>query len=363
MAVATTKSSRRHFLRLAGSVVCGYLQTSATAQSSRRWPTIQSVANLVADLHRRSVHHVSAVSVAVSVDGRLVHAGAVGLRDEAEAANPDTSFAIGSVTKPFTAAAVLKLIDEGSLALDSPVIEWLPEMFGGGPSPVTIRMLLNHTAGAPEYLPFRTVAWTRPIESADLMRWLLTNVPATWGSTPGLFRYSNGNYLMLGRLIEKVSRQEYGRYLRQQILKPAGLKHTGFGPRAEDCATGHHDGRPVVPIDSTWAFAAGGIYASAPDLVTWCQAFARGLIVSKALSEQARRRSAVGRSFDYGFGWKISRQEPLVYHDGLIDGFSSYLGIYQVEGKTVCTAVLANDDAASGLDQVSSRIAELASAE
>lgn len=121
--------------------------------------------------------------------------------------------------------------------------------------------------GAPEYLPFRSAAWFHPSESPARMRWLISHVPASSGSVPSTFHDSNGNYLMLGRWIEKAPGRGYGRFLQEEILRPAGLRRARYGLPQDNCAAGHRRGEPVSHLEPSWAFAAGGMYASAPELV------------------------------------------------------------------------------------------------
>ncbi len=176
------------------------------------------------------------LSYAVLIDGDVVLARGLGLRDVAAGAavDTDTVFRIASMSKSFTALAVLKLRDAGKLGLDDPVSRHVPELRGWrlptrDSAPITLRHLLSHAAGLPEDNPYgdRQLALT----PQQFTAWLKTGVP--FASAPGQgFEYSNLGFMILGRVITNVSGKPYQSYIRDEILAPLGMTSTHWGPAA-----------------------------------------------------------------------------------------------------------------------------------
>lgn len=175
-----------------------------------------------------------AVSWALVIDGELVHQRAFGLRDVAAGAPaaPDNEFRIASMSKSFTALAILKLRDAGKLRLDDPVAKYVPELRRWprpttDAGPITLRQLLAHAGGLPEDNPQgdRQLALT----PAQFSAWLKSAPPLA--SVPGsVFEYSNLGFMILGRVVTRVSGRPYQAYIREQILKPLGMVQTHWAP-------------------------------------------------------------------------------------------------------------------------------------
>ena len=171
----------------------------------------------------------------VIVDGELVLVGGLGHRDIGTKApvDADTVFRIASMTKSFIALAVLKLRDEGKLALDDPVARHVPELAALPPptedsAPVTIRQLLSHTAGFPEDNPWGD----RQLDTSEeeLSTWLRQGLP--FSTAPGTaFEYSNYGFAILGRVVSRASGMRYQDYVDREILKPLGMTSTFWNPR------------------------------------------------------------------------------------------------------------------------------------
>jgi CubicO group peptidase (beta-lactamase class C family) len=213
----------------------------------------------------------------VVIDGRLVHVGVTGVRDAASGApvEPDTVFRIGSMTKCFTAMAVLRLRDEGRLELDDPAEHWVPELRGlrypTGDSPrISIRQLLSHAAGLPEDDPWgdRQLA----LDAAAFSTFLQRGIP--FAHTPGVaYAYSNLGFMVLGRVVARASGLGYEDYVAAHLLGPLGMSASTFAPSAVPAsrlARGHRweDGRwKMEPQSAAGSGAAmGGLLASVPDL-------------------------------------------------------------------------------------------------
>jgi CubicO group peptidase (beta-lactamase class C family) len=178
--------------------------------------------------------HVPGAAWGIVVDGSVVHVGTTGLRDLATKApvQPDSVFRIASMTKSFTALAILKLRDEGRLSLEDPVERYVPELktltYPTADSPrITIRHLLSHAEGFPEDNPWgdQQLAAT----DADLSRLMRSGIP--FSNAPGIaYEYSNFGFAILGRVVQNVSRLPYRDYLSAEILKPLGLTATTLEP-------------------------------------------------------------------------------------------------------------------------------------
>lgn len=238
-------------------------------------PRLDSIMRAFAERQR-----VPGIAYGVIVDGRLLHVQAVGQRDVGANAPLDTSsvFRIASMTKSFTALAILQLRDAGRLSLDDPAERHIPELAGlryptrDAPR-ITVRHLLTHSAGFPEDNPWgdQQLAAT----DDDLARLLRTGVP--FSNAPGVaYEYSNLGFALLGRIVQNVTGQPYAQYLREQVLRPLGMTSTTLQARDVPADRLVHGYRLQ---DDRWleeaalpdgAFGAmGGLLTSAADLSRW----------------------------------------------------------------------------------------------
>ena len=238
----------------------------------------------------------------------------------------DTSFRVGSVTKQFTATAILQLEQAGKLAVEDTVSKHLPD-YPGPARDVTIHQLLTHTAGVPSYTSLETLMEHRaePITVHDLLAafWAL---PLEF--TPGSkFEYSNSGYAILGAIIERVSGMTYRQYLATHLFRPAGLAHTEVGDAADaaDRAAGYLiDQQEVVaahPIDMSLPFAAGAVRSTANDLARWHRALSGDAI----LSAHERDKLYRAEQDKYAYAWVVDdlAGHRVVWHNGGIDGFGT----------------------------------------
>ncbi|MBW8870359.1 MAG: beta-lactamase family protein, partial [Acidobacteriales bacterium] len=199
---------------------------------------------------------------------------------------PDTRFRIGSMTKQFTAAAVMKLLAEKKVALDAVASTYVTDLPATW-SNVTVRQLLDQTAGLPNYTSDQRfpVVSRQPTKPHDLIALVADKGPEF---TPGSeWRYSNTNYLVLGKLIENVSGKPYAAFLRETLFAPLGMKGTefdsvnriiphraaGYGKDANTLSNANY-------TDESVPFSAGGLVATGRDLLTWERALFRGRILS-----------------------------------------------------------------------------------
>lgn len=216
----------------------------------------------------------------VVIDGELVWVKAAGVREKSNNApvTPETVFRIASMTKSFTAMAILKLRDEGKLSLDDPVAKYVPELarlsYPTSDSPViTIRHLLTHSEGFPEDNPWGD----RQLAQSDetLRSWLRVGIP--FSNSPGTaFEYSNYGFAILGQIVAKVSGRPYAMYVRDNILKPLGMNSSTFESASvpvEHIALGYRregDAWKPEPILAHGSFGAmGGLWTNANDLARY----------------------------------------------------------------------------------------------
>lgn len=302
-------------------------------------------------------------TVLVAQNGELLHISHYGRADLAEARpiDADTRFKIGSLTQQFTAAAVLQLRDAGKLQLDDELRAHLPDFTRPG---VTIRHLLTHTSGIPNYTDSLTTAGVEqgtrytPQQIAAIFK------DAALEFRPGSeFDPSNSGYFLLGMLIEKLSAQPLGRYLEDHIFAPAGMARSGYGDhtRLDDreyeggalLATGYEfsEDEVLVPVHgyslSVYGGAAGMVSTPA-DLLRWDRALrVPNLILSQASLDEMFRaaESPTVHSGKYGLGWIVSQErgQTMVGHPGGVSGFNAAIARYLGDGITVLA--LANTEA------------------
>ena len=287
-------------------------------------------------------------TVYVSAAGQTLYSQSFGAKDfERSLPNtPQTSFRVGSITKSFTAAAILQLAEAGQLAVDDTVGELLPEYPAVGAG-ITLHQLLSHTAGLFNYTDDAELMARReqPITPSEL---LATFWERPLEFEPGTeFRYSNSGYAVLGAIIERVTGQTYAEYMQHAIFEPAGLERTtvgdaeGWSNRANGYTWDGLGGLVLAPeIDMSVPFAAGAIRSTAIDLARWHTALGTDVL----LNARSRELLTTPVLDGYAYGWEISVRDGLevVRHGGGIDGFISDL--VRVPELDLAVVVLQNTD-------------------
>lgn len=297
------------------------------------------------------------LSVAVAVGDRLVFEEGVGIADLefSVPADRETTFRIGSVTKQFTAAAIMKLKEAGRLALDDDIHDYLPEFETGGRD-ITIRQLLNHSSGVPSYTSqpeFFPRASALDLSHEELLAHI-DGVPFDFEPGDG-WNYSNTGYYLLGMIIEVASGQAYAAYLEQTFLEPLGLTRTRYGSERDvipnraqgydfDAADRRFLNDSLISMNTPGA--AGALIASAGDLVRWQLALTGGRAVSPESYETMITSTVpTGQGMqEYGFGLMINDagRRKTITHTGGIPGFNSVLTSFPDAGLHV--AVISNSD-------------------
>ena len=301
-------------------------------------------------------------SVMVIRDGEVIHSRGYGSASLVDGTplQPSTPVRLGSVTKAFTAMAIVILEENGAITFDSPVTNWVPELarFEG----VTVRHLLNHTSGLPDYYDYR------PLEqnaTADGRETFLANAEAAavyeaWGEpvfTPGdRFEYSNPGYEILGLIVERASGTTFGEFLDAQIFEPLGMSTAAVRDRPNTVIPGRAIGYSPLADDEgwrenddhwgNWLVGAGGVYASLNDLYLWDQAmYAWADSGSRMTETLAAAALNDGTQSQYGFGWSLSDRlgRTAIHHSGGWVGFRTAIIRFPEERLTVI--VLSNASA------------------
>ena len=229
------------------------------------------------------------VSIAVVEGGRVVYSHAYGFRDVQGRipADVDTRYEAGSITKQFTAAAILQLREAGKLDIDATLATYLPA--APHASEVTLRQLLSHTSGMPEYFDGPDVAEAAGKPTTfDMVMARVAGKPLDF--SPGAkWSYSNTGYILLGRIIELISHESYHHYVQVHFLDPLGMKQTftmADEKRLPDMALGYHrTGKQITlapPVDEGFAWSAGDLVTTPSDLQKWNAALTSGKIVTPA---------------------------------------------------------------------------------
>lgn len=295
-------------------------------------------------------------AVSVQLHGRTLFEAACGFANaEWEVQNTvDTKFRVASITKNFTAAAVLLLEQNRQLALQDEIGKYVEDL----PAPwrtATIHQLLTHTSGIPTYTE-------APIRRLDRMGATPRELLAVVKDKPLQFphgtklAYNNTGYVLLGMLIEKVSGMKYADFIRTRLFTPLGMKDSGFDDarhvlarRASGYKRNSQELENAEQVDASVPWSAGGFYSTVRDLVLWGRAILHESILSTGSTERMFRiyPETLLQGMHYGYGIVLAERfgRPLYYHGGGITGFSSVLQMYPQDELII--AVLSNMDSDS----------------
>jgi D-alanyl-D-alanine carboxypeptidase len=292
--------------------------------------------------------HIPGLSLAVVRDGRVILLRSYGQADVelSVPVTPDSIFKLASVTKPFTAMAIMMLVEEGKISLDGRVAAYLPNLPSQWDT-VTIRQALSHTSGLADYLRVPRWSWQSSwrldLTSEEFIQFASEGPPSF---APGTgIRYSNTGFYLLGLLIEKMSGKTYEQFLVERIFKPLQMTATRrdtlneiVANRVKGYIFGNGRLQNAEYTSLTWAYAEGGIISSAVDLAKWEAALYTEKLLKRASLEQMWTpaklydgRAAIigdngaGKPNYYGLGWYISeyRGHKIILHPGNKPGFSS----------------------------------------
>lgn len=264
----------------------------------------------------------------------------------------ETTFRLGSISKQFTAVAILMLAEEGKLSTHDEITRFLPDYPVQGKR-ITIEHLLTHSSGIVSFTDkddFEANI-TRDVTVAEMIDSFKDDALEF---APGMaFSYNNSGYYLLGALIEKVSGMPYASFVEQRIFVPLGMSatsHEGHERGPQPRAAGHtrRDGGfgPCDPMSMSQAYAAGALVSTVDDMARWEHAIASGKLISAANWTKAFTpyRLADGSACAYGHGWEIGtlRQRPMLAHGGAINGFMTFA--LRLPEDQLFVAVLSNAD-------------------
>ncbi|SFU94897.1 serine hydrolase domain-containing protein [Pseudoduganella namucuonensis] len=340
------------FALLTLSAPLAMLGANAATASAASAPTDALAASLDAALRQHFKPDAPGATVIVVRDGRTVLRQGYGLADigTGAALEPAMSMRIGSVTKQFTAVAILMLAEQGKLKLDDDLRRYLPE-YPAQPTPITLRHLLIHSSGIVNYTgrPGFVAQMELDLTPAQLID-TFKNEPLRF--PPGTrFEYSNSNYFLLGAIIEKVSGMPYAKFVEQRIFIPAGMADTayeGYERRPVKRAAGHEHQvarfEPAKPLSLTQPYASGALVSTVDDLARWSAALDSGKLLRPARLADAftAQPLADGKPGPYGYGWFIStfQGHKTEQHGGAINGYTS--SVLRVPDQKLFVAVLSN---------------------
>jgi CubicO group peptidase (beta-lactamase class C family) len=269
--------------------------------------------------------------------------------EERTPVTPATQFRLASVTKQFTAAAILLLAEDGRLGLDEPVRKWLPSLPEAARD-VTIRHLLTHTSGLIDYEEVIPEGLTKQLHDIDVLRLLETQDRTYFPPGTG-YRYSNSGYALLALIVERVSGQTFATFLRERVFQPLGMHATVA--HEEGISTLANRAFGYSEIDGRWVrtdqsqtsavLGDGGIYSTIEDLAKWDAALRENRLLEPESLKAAYTPATATDVPDvaYGFGWRITGET--VWHSGETIGFRNVLVRYPKRGLTVVVLTNRND--------------------
>lgn len=317
-------------------LLAALVATPAAAQAPSRGELLQRLDSIVAAEMAR--HQNVGVSVGIARGGDVFLARGYGHAqlEHGVPARAETVYRIGSLTKQFTAAAIMQLVEQGRLGLDDEVTRFLPDYPVQGRR-ITIHHLLTHTSGIRSYTGLGPRFWNEAsrldLDHAGMLA-LFQHEPLDF--EPGAqYRYNNSGYYLLGMIIERVSGQPYAEYLAQRLLAPLGLRSTSYCDERRVIphrAQGYEVVNGAIVNDGAISMntpgAAGAMCSTVLDLLAWQRAFNEARPVGPAARDRMRTAHvAASDSTGYGYGLGVGRLDGriLVSHSGGINGFNAYL--------------------------------------
>jgi CubicO group peptidase (beta-lactamase class C family) len=294
---------------------------------------------------------VPGASVLVLRDGAPVFRRSYGLADLEQhvAATPATNYRLASMTKQFTAAAVLALAEDGRLSLADPVRKWLPSL-PPATEAISLRHLLTHTSGLIDYEDLIPATATQQVHDADVLR-LLESQNRLYFAAGTSYRYSNSGYALLALIVARAAGEDFASFLRARIFLPLGMRdtvayeagvssvsHRAFGYSYEGAAWRRTDQSVTSAV-----LGDGGVYSSIADLAKWDAAlYDERLLSARSLALAFTPATATDDpAVRYGFGWRISGET--LWHSGETLGFRNVIVRYPQRHFSVI--VLTNRDA------------------
>lgn len=344
-------------LALLLSLTCGLVACERPAPSTARSssPTRRVIDSLFA---RFATPGMPGASVLVMRHDSVLLRESFGLADvEAKvAATPATNYRLASLTKQFTASAIVLLVRDGKLSLDAKARDFLPQLPAYARD-VTVRHLLTHTSGLWDYESFVPDTQVRQVSDADALTLVSTRAESLYFAPGSAWRYSNTAYALLALIVERVSGARFADALRERIFIPLEMKGT----------YAHEEGRSVVPRRA-WGYTVhgdtvrrtdqsntsavlgdGGVYSSIDDLARWHTSLSRAPLVGDSLWRATTTAYVLnnGTPTEYGFGWFVERYKghARLRHHGETRGFTNAVSRFPDDGLTIVVLTNRTDSA------------------
>jgi CubicO group peptidase (beta-lactamase class C family) len=290
--------------------------------------------------------HVGACVMAME-HGRVVFEHAAGLIDieSKTACTPSTNFRIASVSKQFTATTVMLLVDRGQLSLDDPLTKFFPGFPNYGKK-ITVKQLLVHTSGLPEYEKLIPAGTTMQLDDLDVLHLLLDTKKPLFPAGER-FEYCNSGYTLLGLIVETVSQKPLHEFMASEVFRPLGMNGSVVYQRGlnqvPQRAFGHEqkDGHWVRSDQSLTSAVRGdgGVYTSLRDYQKWVRGIDEQKLLSKASYDAMFSPQALTdrHGAGYGYGWFIDeyRGEPRIFHNGETHGFRACVQRFPKRGAAI----------------------------
>lgn len=264
-------------------------------------------------------------NVLIAVKGETVYNKSFGYANKAtgERLTSTSTFQLASTSKPFTAAAILMLVEEGKIALDDPIQEVYPKFPYQG---VTIRHLLSHRSGLPDYLNF-TKAYTKQtyLDNQELVDILTLRKPKALARPNAVFKYNNTNYALLAAIVEKLSGKSFADFCEERIFEPLGMNNTWVWHPTQAHKKGQTYGYsrswvPRKPDMFDGVSGDKGIYSTTEDMLKWDQSwYSNKLLKASTIEAAYKGETRNGSGKDYGLGWRmneLSGDKKMIYHNG-----------------------------------------------
>lgn len=307
-------------------------------------------------------------SVAVVQHGRIIFAHAYGdaKLNPKVAAKPGMRYAIGSISKQFTAASILLLEQEGKLSLDDPISKWLPDLTQAGS--VTLREVLSHTSGYQDFWPQDYVPplMLKPMPPQEILnRWAKKPLDFEPGTR---WQYSNTNYVIAAQIVEKITKEPFFEFLHDNILKPLGLvSAVNFdkGKLTSEDASGYMQYglgplRPAPDEGEGWMAGAGELAMTAGDLAKWDISLINQSLLSrnsyKQLETEVLLKDGVGTHYGLGVQVGMMNNHRMISHSGEVSGFTADNVVFPDDSAAV--VVLTNQDASPAAGAIAVRISK-----
>jgi CubicO group peptidase (beta-lactamase class C family) len=303
-------------------------------------------------------------ALAIIKNGKVAFTKTYGLADleEKTKVTDRTNFRLASVSKQFTAAAILQLIEKGKLSLQTKLSDCFPELPAYA-NTINMKQLLNHTSGILDYDDVIDESGLKDqLSDADVLKSCLS-FTKTYFAPGSAYRYSNTAYVLLGLVIEKYSGETYPNYLAKHIFKPLKMKNTLAYIKGINEIS--HRAFGYTFIENKWArkdqsstsatLGDGGIYSNLTDLFKWDQALYEDKVLPQSVWQSAFKHQQLnnGSEINYGFGWHLktnAAKQKVVYHTGSTTSFRNVF--YRIPSQKLSIIILTNRNAPEEVNMV-----------